>query len=496
MSDMIGGKSKAGTPARSRLRSLGLIMHKRMLKLPRLRVLNPARVRVPNAIRVPGFVASTLSRRTALLAPLALAGCDTISGWFETRKPPLPGKREPIGALRRGFNPDEAAPNVALPPPVRDMAWPQAAGGPTHLMGNLSANETLKQAWSADVGEGGGYRRQILAQPVVANGVVFAMDSDSVVTAYNLATGAKLWRTETVNEDLDSSNVGGGLCWDSGTLYAVNGMAELLALDAAKGAVRWRHSIDVPARSAPTVAEGKIFLTTIDSKLLALSADDGHKLWSYQATETTTTLLGSPAPAFAQGIVLAGFASGELAAVRAESGNVVWTDGLGLALGQAGVVEFLAIRGEPVISNNQVFATGLGGVTIAADLLTGRRVWERRVASENTPCLAGDWMFLISTDQEIGAINTNDSRISWVATLPQWENPEKKKDPITWFGPVLAGNRLIVVGTNQMALALDPMTGATLATYSLSDVAAPLTPVVVDGTLLTVTNDAKLTAWR
>ena len=33
MSDMIGGKSKAGTPARSRLRSLGLIMHKRMLKL-------------------------------------------------------------------------------------------------------------------------------------------------------------------------------------------------------------------------------------------------------------------------------------------------------------------------------------------------------------------------------------------------------------------------------------------------------------------------------
>ena len=184
MSDMIGGKSKAGTPARSRLRSLGLIMHKRMLKLPRLRVLNPARVRVPNAIRVPGFVASTLSRRTALLAPLALAGCDTISGWFETKKDPLPGKREPIGALRRGFNPDEAAPNVALPPPVRDMAWPQAAGGPTHLMGNLSANETLKQAWSADVGEGGGYRRQILAQPVVANGVVFAMDSDSVVTAY------------------------------------------------------------------------------------------------------------------------------------------------------------------------------------------------------------------------------------------------------------------------------------------------------------------------
>jgi hypothetical protein len=105
-------------------------------------------------------------------------------------------------------------------------------------------------------------------------------------------------------------------------------------------------------------------------------------------------------------------------------------------------------------------------------------------------------MFLISTDQEIGAINTNDARISWVASLPRWENPEKKKDPITWFGPVLAGNRLLVVGTNQQALALDPLTGATVATMSLSDVTTPLTPVVVDGTLLTVTNDARLTSWR
>jgi outer membrane protein assembly factor BamB len=502
---MIDGKPKAGTPALARLCTLSLT-RLRTLSLRRLRTLSLRRLRALSLTRLSALhagrrhmtevVAGALSRRTALLAPLALAGCDTIDSWFATKKDPLPGKREPLGALRRGFNPDETAPKVALPPPVRDMAWPQAAGDPTHLMGHLSANETLKQAWTADLGEGGGYRRQILAQPVVADGVVFTMDSNSVVTAFNLSTGAKLWRTPTVNEDLDSSNVGGGLCWDSGTLYAVNGMAELLALDAGKGTVRWRHSIDVPARSSPTVAGGRIFLTTINSKLLALSADDGHLLWSYQATQTATTVLGCPAPAFAQGIVVAGFSSGELAAVRAESGNVIWTDGLGLAEGRSGIVDFLAIRGEPVIDNNLVFATGLGGLTVAADVLTGRRAWERRVASENTPYIAGDWMFLISTDQEIGAINIGDSRIAWVASLPKWENPDKKKEPITWFGPVLAGNRLIVLGTNKQALALDPATGATVTTLDLSDVPAPLTPVVVDGTMLTVTNDGKLTAWR
>ncbi|MSP03321.1 MAG: dehydrogenase [Acetobacteraceae bacterium] len=437
-----------------------------------------------------------LSRRTGLLAPLALAGCDTIEGWFSTKKDTLLGKRESLGGTQRGFNPDESAPKVTVPPAVRNSAWPQASGNPQHLMGHVSAAENLKQAWTADLGEGGGYRRKILARPVVANGVVFAMDSGATVSAYNLSTGARLWRTATVSDAIDSTNVGGGLCLDGGTLFAVNGMSELLALDPVKGAIRWRHDIAVPARSAPTVAEGRVFLTTIDSKLLALSADDGHQLWVYQGTPAVTTILGGPAPAFAQGVVVAGFGSGEVAALRAESGAVIWTDGLGISRGKSTLVDFLAIRGEPVIANGQVFVTGMGGITVAADLLTGRRVWERRVASANTPYAAGNWLFVLSTDQEAGAINLEDARIAWVASLPRWENPEKKKNVITWYGPILAGGRLIVLGSNSEALSLNPANGEVLSKQALSDAPAPYPPVVADGTVLVVTDDGRLTAWR
>jgi outer membrane protein assembly factor BamB len=290
--------------------------------------------------------------------------------------------------------------------------------------------------------------------------------------------------------------VGGGLCWDSGTLYAVNGLSELLALDPVKGGIKWRHGLDVPARSAPTLAEGRIFLTTIDSKLLALSPDDGHLLWSYQSTATPTTVLGAPAPAYAQGIVVAGFSSGEIAALRGETGAIIWTDGLGISEGRSTLVDFLAIRGEPVINNGQVFVTGLGGLTIAADLLTGRRVWERRAASSNTPWIAGSWLFMISTDQEVGALNIDDARIAWVASLPRWADPDKKKDVITWYGPVLAGERLIVLGSNSEARWLNPLTGETVTTQPLSEAPAPFPPVVVDGTMLVVTDDGKLTAWR
>ena len=437
-----------------------------------------------------------LSRRAALLAPLAVAGCDTIDSWFSTKKDPLQGKRESIGALRRGFIPDESAPKPGLTPPVRNTSWPQAGGVPTHLMGNLALNGTLKQAWTADLGEGGGYRKQILAQPIVVAGVVYAMDSKATISAWNLSTGAKLWRTPTVNEDIESSNIGGCLCWDAGTIYATNGLSEIMAVDPAKGAIRWRKTLAVSARSAPTVAGGRIFLTTLDSKLLALSTEDGKQLWSYQATSAPTQLLGSPAPAVDNNMVVAGFGSGDLVTLRVQTGSVVWTDNLGVAQGKSTLADFLAIRGAPVIVNGQVFVTGMGGLVVAADLLTGRRVWERRAASANALYADGDWLFMISTDQEAGAINLVDARVAWVVPLPRWENPEKKKDPIAWFGPIAAGGRLIVTGTNKEMQSLNPVTGATLDTIKLSDVPAPFPPVVADGTLLVVTNDGKLTAYR
>ena len=443
-----------------------------------------------------GFRRPRVTRRLALLAPLALAACDTIEGWFETKKDLMKGTRESIGALRRGFTPDPTAAKPAMPPAIRNATWPQAGGEPAHVMGNLELGASLKQAWTADLGEGGGKRRQILGRPVVANGIVYAMDSEATVSAWNLATGAKLWRVTTVPEDSRSSNIGGGLGWDNGVVYAVNGVADILALDDRTGAVKWRRAMQVAARSAPTIVGDRIFLTTIDSRLLALSTADGHDLWSYQANAAPTVLLGSPAPAVSNGLVVAGFGSGDLVTVRAETGSVVWTDNLGVARGKSTLADFVAIRGAPAILNGQIFVTGMGGLVIGADLLTGRRVWERRAASENGLYVAGDWIYLISTDQEAGAINLQDARIAWVVPLPRWENPEKKKDLITWFGPIAAGNRLIVTSTNKEMLSLNPATGETLDTVKLSDIPAPFPPIVADDTLLVVTNDGKLTAYR
>jgi len=434
-----------------------------------------------------------LARGAALLLGAgALAGCDL----FGTSKTKIPGKREAIMVEHRGLAVDEGAPlKVVLPTPVANANWPQAGGNPAHLMGHLAARDALSEAWTAGIGAGGGYRRKILAQPVIDNGVIYTMDSDAVVAAFDVHNGSRLWRFDSKNEDADSTNVGGGLGIDQSVLYAVNGLGDIVALDATKGTLNWRQSLGSPARSAPTIADGRIFVITIEDSLHALATSDGRSLWTHQAANARTSVLGRPAPAYADGLVVAGFGSGELSAMRADSGGIAWSDSLAAASTTAGVADLSAIRGLPVVSGGRVYAIGLGGLFLGLDLRSGRRLWEREVAGEDSIWAAGDWLFVVSAGQEIAAVNADDGRVAWVSELPAFENEEKQEDSIQWFGPLLAGDRLIVAGTNQMALAVSPYTGETLGRQKLSG-AASLGPVVAGGTVFIISDDGRLLALR
>src|SRR5690606_8605383 len=102
------------------------------------------------------------------------------------------------------------------------------------------------------------------------------------------------------------------------------------------------------------------------------------------------------------------------------------------------------IYGRPVIDRGRVFAVSYGGVMVALDLRTGRRIWDKDIGSLDGFWVAGNFLFAITRDSELVCIARNSGRVLWVEPLPKYEDEEDKEDPILWSGPVLASDRLIL----------------------------------------------------
>ncbi|HKM71625.1 MAG TPA: PQQ-binding-like beta-propeller repeat protein [Stellaceae bacterium] len=430
---------------------------------------------------------------TLLLFSLGLAGC----GWFDSKKQPLSGERISVLSLDRQLEPDPDLAKIAmtLPAPVVNPDWPEVGGYPNHAMQHLSLPDRLTRVWKTSTGEGASRYTRVLSQPIVAKGRVYAMDGGVQVSAYDVATGDRLWQVDLKPDDERGNSFGGGLAFWNDHLYASTGYAQVLALDPADGKVIWRSSVGAPVRSAPTVSDGRVFVVTVENELVALATDDGRRLWVHNAIPETASLLGSASPAVQGEVVVAAYSSGEIYALTVETGRPLWSDNLAAARSVDAVSTLADIRGWPVIDRGRVFAASHSGRMVAIDLRSGERAWEQDLGSTQSLWVAGDYVYILANDNNLICLTRNDGKVRWIRQLPSYQDEKKKKDPIVWAGPVLGSDRLIVVSSDGEAVSVSPYTGEPLGREEMS-AGGYFAPVIADNSLYALTDDAELSAYR
>ena len=391
---------------------------------------------------------------------------------------------------------DLAGVDVILPEPQVNADWTQPAGNASGNLGHLALGDAQARVWSAKIGRGSDATRRLNSTPVIADNRLFVIDTDGQVSGFDAGTGALLWRkTIQLEGEGERPAFGGGVSVMAGRVYATTGFGVVVAFDAATGTEAWRTRLPTPLRAAPAVDAGRVFVTSQDGQLTALNADTGEQLWQANATVEPASILGPGSPSVALDTVVSGFPSGELFALRVENGRTAWQDQLSRTGRTTALGALSGIAASPVIDRGRVFAIGHGGRMVALELATGTRVWEREFAGVNAPWPAGDWVFAVTVEAELVALTRADGKIRWVADLGHWKNAKKKKGAIEWFGPILAGNRLLLVSSHGRMASVSPQTGEILSTRDLAD-AAYLPPVVANGMLYILTDDGTVTAYR
>jgi outer membrane protein assembly factor BamB len=424
----------------------------------------------------------------------------TIACSSDDEKPPLQGERISIMDLQKELRPSESASlkEITLPPATLNKEWPQAGGYSTHAMQNLSLGDAaqLERIWNVSIGRGSSKELPLNARPIIADGRVITLDTKSMVRAFHDQTGRQIWATSVAHEREKESVISGGIAQDAGFLYLTSGYNEVLAINPQDGSILWRTRISAPSRAAPTVKNGRLFITTLSNNVIALDAKDGKILWEYEGVGETTGLLGAASPTVDDNLVVAALSSGDLLGLRADTGAVLWEDNLSSALrfgrNMAGLSD---IRGYPVIFGDAVIAVSYGGKIVVIDKKTGNRKWQQEISSAETPWVAGNTVYVLNSDYQLVALNIISGEILWIASVPKYKNPEKRKELVSWTGPVMAGDRLLVFGSNGAVIEYNPATGE-LLTQWVHRSAIYLPPVIANGALYILDENARLSAYR
>ena len=428
---------------------------------------------------------------------MAASGCGVLKGKSGPKTPVL-GQRIAVLTSEGDVevDPATAALPMTLPAPVANTEWTQSGGNAAKSMGQLALGGNLTRAFSVNAGRGSSLTARLASAPVVANGRVFTMDTLGTVRAFDARTGAQAWASQTPADKGSAAEMyGGGIAYDGGRIFATNGVGYVAALDERTGGIVWKVRPGGPLRGAPSVGNSAVYVISQDNQIYALAEDTGATQWSAAASLEIAGVFGSASPAVGQGTVVAGFSSGELNAYRYENARQVWSDTLQRTSIRTSVSSLSDVDADPVIDNGQVFAVGQGGRMVALDLLTGQRLWELNVAGIDTPWLAGDWLFVITDDAKLICIYRQNGHIRWINQLPQFAKAKAKKGEIEYSGPVLAGNRLIVTGSNGALIFVDPQTGSFQGQTRLP-AAASLPPVVANSTLYIYDDRGQLHAYR
>ena len=228
------------------------------------------------------------------------------------------------------------------------------------------------------------------APPTVANGVVYVASADigncePYVWALDAQTGARLWKSLVVGAVPTSPAIANGLVYiGSNTTWTVT------ALDASTGQPAWIYWNAGPVESSPAVANGVVYVGSDYGNVYALDAHTGALVWVY----AIGTAVGSSSPAVANGVVYVGCTDGNVYALDAGTGAKLWNYTTGSM-----------VSSSPAVANGVVYVGSNDKSVYALDAQTGTELWSYATGApvDSSPAVANGVVYVGSADGNIYA---------------------------------------------------------------------------------------------
>ena len=127
-----------------------------------------------------------------------------------------------------------------------------------------------------------------------------------------------------------------------------------------QGVERWRREFGAEVTSSPTIADGRVFVTTLDARIFAYSTEDGSLIWERQGPGPMDA-----SPIVADDRLYIAYRNSRLAALEIDTGEVIWESVISNPL-------FSWVN----VADGSVYLSSQNGVIQSFDAGTGEKRWE------------------------------------------------------------------------------------------------------------------------
>jgi outer membrane protein assembly factor BamB len=317
--------------------------------------------------------------------------------------------------------------------------------------------------------------------PVIHNGVLYIAEPSGEVTALDPETGDRHWSVDTESQLSGGPGVANGLI-ALGTLEA-----ELILLSSEDGTERWRRRVSSEVLSSPAITNAKVVCRTTDGGVSVYSTEDGERRWIYDRSVPVLTLRGDSSPMIHGSQVLGGFAGGKLVGLSLDSGLVNWEATISTPKGRTELERVVDVHADPVLVEGTLFVTAYQGEVAAVSASSGVVLWRRDISSHAGLDASWRQVFITDEDDHVWSLDATNGATLW---------QQKKLHARRLSAPAIVDDKIVVGDFDGYLHWLSQDDGRLLARVRVGSDAIRLKPLVMDDTVYVLDEGGTLSALR
>ncbi|NEX19594.1 outer membrane protein assembly factor BamB [Thiorhodococcus mannitoliphagus] len=301
-----------------------------------------------------------------ILLTMLLAGCDSIP-WFGGEKDPTP---------------------------------------PTELT-EITQQVGLSELWSERATRGTDGRRLYLV-PALAAGKLYLADTRGRVMAMAADSGREIWQRDTKYPFSGGPDVAGN------ELVLGTTQGDLIALSTKDGSELWRANLGSEVLSVPRLtSDGKVIVHTLNDSIYAFESRTGKELWRINYPAPVLTLRGSSTPLIMPNATIVGLSGGKLVKIDTNEGIPLWETIITRPRGRSELARISDLDADPILMGNTLYVGTYNGDLAAVDATTGDVLWRRELSAHAGLAADATGLYVTDSKDQVWSADITDGSGRW-----------------------------------------------------------------------------------